>query len=64
VLFGAGGRKGQMSVWSYLNTQTFYHNSNGERKKKEKKTCFPYISRLAIAAQITLKYLDVTAQVS
>jgi hypothetical protein len=35
-----------------------------EKKKGKKSTCFPYMSRLASAAQITLKYLDVTAQVS
>jgi len=32
--------------------------------KSNKNTCLPYISRLASAVQITLKYLDVTAQLN
>jgi len=35
-----------------------------KERKSNKNTCFPYISRLASAAPITLKYVDVTAQVS
>jgi len=49
---------------SYILTNIFHHNSSEKKKKSNKYACFPYISRLASAAHITMKYLDVTAQVS
>jgi len=52
--------QGDKCLSCYILTNIFYHNSS----EKKKKACFPYISRLASAAHITMKYLDVTEQVS